>query len=1044
MKISIIVPIYGVEPYLEACLDSIQDQTHQDLEIILVDDGSPDNCGAICDKYAKRDSRFRVIHKENGGVASARNAGLDVATGDYIGFVDPDDWIEPDMYEYMLEHALRHQADIVICDIRVLFNGQRVFWLPKIDEVIVQDTAQTIESCLNGSMHDGCVNKLYRRELWEGLRFPTYQMAEDLSALWKIYKRTGISVRLPEDKYVYCRRGKSITMARTIRTNLDDFRAIQKRHEEVMADWPQFEELSAKRCLASAREVWEICFRVSKTERTAVKPELRAMADFCIPYLKKYGWDSLGRVGRLQLWLTRHYPSGWALWLTKLLNRLHKLVHRPEKAAPASCGSWVAYELTFDRERIKSDSRDNLASLNEDLSNLQNSRAYKWFLLRRRLSAQLIHGSLAEKKDFLRWIWSKLTRKGHKAKPLEEFDPLVGAKTRLRRAAYLDHMLVQADALKSTDGTFKSGKQVFIFAGVHYCDIGGGQRSAQLARTLNDMGYSVYYIYNMVHYLFNGPTDPIINGEAWCPAILHCHVDDFSVSALKSLLRKDALLIFEVPTEKYLPYLEYAAENGIQVVYEHIDNWDSTLGEGFFQESVFRKFLDEASLITVTARLLGEKIQETAPGKKYLYLPNAVNSALFEPLCDYELPGDLVRGKKTLLYFGSLYGEWFDWEKVFYVAEHCDCEINLIGSKDWIGDIMKNSPSNIHFLGEKKQDTLPAYLAYSDIAILPFKNCEIGKYVSPLKIFEYIAMNKPVLATPLDDISGYPNVFASDDKEEWVKAVERDWPVEDAGVFTSQNSWYARCNTLLKQTNMLPVMSSKISVIVHSHNNKKTIHRCISSLLAFSGSDTCEITVVDSGTDGSYEQLREDFGSQIRLLKCGEEEVAGGLNQAAGAAAGEYLFFLSGKQWVTSGSYHHSVMEVLRSGQRIGAASRSAGWFSKSGYLAQTSEELPHHGVREPIRLFRTDVAYLGADGLLIRKSLFEKMEGFDGGYRDIRFASIDLSLKIKHAGYELALCPYVQLASLPGQGGLTMPVIEQEKTYLEEKWSKLDPELLR
>ena len=1050
MKISVIVPVYGVEPYLEACLDSIREQTHQDLEVILVDDGSPDNCGAICDKYAMLDDRFQVIHKENGGVASARNAGLDAATGDYIGFVDPDDWIEPDMYEYMLEHALRYQADVVICDIRVLLNGQRIFWIPKIDDVIVQNAAQTMESCLNGSMHDGCVNKLYRRELWEGLRFPTYQMAEDLSALWEIYKRVKVSVRLPEDKYVYFRRSKSITMDRTIQTNLDDFRAIKKRHEEVLAGWSQFEELSARRCLTAAKGVWERCFYASKSQLAEAKPELREMAEFCIPYLKKYEWDSYGRIGRLQLRLTRYYPGGWALWLARLLNKMYKLFHRPAKEAPESCGSWVAYELTFDRDRIRSDSRDNLASLNEDLSALQSSRAYKWFLLRRRFSTQLIRGSMAEKKDFLCWGWSKFTHKDHKAKSLEEFDPLVNAKTRLRRAAYLDHMLVQADTLNNADGTFKNGKQVFIFAGVHYCDIGGGQRSAQLARTLNDMGYSVYYIYNMVHYLFNGPTDPIVNGEAWCPAILHYHVDDFSVSALKSLLREGALLIFEVPTEKYIPYLEYAVKNNIQVVYEHIDNWDSTLGEGFFQEEVFQRFLNGASLVTVTARLLGEKVQESLPGKEYLYLPNAVNSTLFEPLCDYEMPKDLIRGKKTLLYFGSLYGEWFDWEKVFYVAEHCDCEINLIGSKDWIQDLMKTAPSNIHFLGEKKQDNLPAYLAYSDIAILPFKNCEIGKYVSPLKIFEYIAMNKPVLATPLDDISGYPNVFASDDAAEWAKAVERDWPVTDAGVFTAKNSWYARCNALLKQTGMLTEKLPRISVIVHCQNDKRTICRCVSSLLAAHENDGCEIIVVDSGSDGSDELLRERFGTKIKLLKCGEEETTRGLEQAAEAAEGEYLFFLSGRRWVTSGTYLLGALEVMRSGRPIGAVSRSAGWFSEGKFCTKVSEELPHHGVSEPSRLFRTDVAYLSADGLLLRKSLYEKVDGFDQAYHDIRFAAIDLSLKIKHAGYELALCPYMQLASLPGRGkgsrgqDIQAAGITGEEAYLKEKWGKLAPDLLR
>lgn len=104
--ISVIVPIYKVELYLRKCINSILAQTYQNLEVILVDDGSPDQCGIICDEYAKSDSRVRVIHQENSGVASARNAGLQAAQGDYIGFVDSDDWIAPDMYDclYLAAH----------------------------------------------------------------------------------------------------------------------------------------------------------------------------------------------------------------------------------------------------------------------------------------------------------------------------------------------------------------------------------------------------------------------------------------------------------------------------------------------------------------------------------------------------------------------------------------------------------------------------------------------------------------------------------------------------------------------------------------------------------------------------------------------------------------------------------------------------------------------------------------------------------------------------------------------------------------------------
>lgn len=115
-KVSILVPIYNVEKYLEQCIESIINQTLKDIEIILVDDGSPDNCPQMCDNYAKKDSRIKVVHKKNGGLSSARNAGIEVATGDYIGFVDSDDYIELDMYEKMYIIAKENNVDFVMSD----------------------------------------------------------------------------------------------------------------------------------------------------------------------------------------------------------------------------------------------------------------------------------------------------------------------------------------------------------------------------------------------------------------------------------------------------------------------------------------------------------------------------------------------------------------------------------------------------------------------------------------------------------------------------------------------------------------------------------------------------------------------------------------------------------------------------------------------------------------------------------------------------------------------------------------------------------------
>lgn len=115
-KCSCIVPIYNVEKYLPQCIESILNQTHSNFELILVDDGSPDNCGKICDEYEKKDNRIAVIHKKNGGVSAARNAGLDAATGEYICFSDSDDWLEKDYIEYLLNLSIENDAEYVLTD----------------------------------------------------------------------------------------------------------------------------------------------------------------------------------------------------------------------------------------------------------------------------------------------------------------------------------------------------------------------------------------------------------------------------------------------------------------------------------------------------------------------------------------------------------------------------------------------------------------------------------------------------------------------------------------------------------------------------------------------------------------------------------------------------------------------------------------------------------------------------------------------------------------------------------------------------------------
>ena len=171
--ISVIVPVYKVEKYLDRCVESIVNQTYENLEIILVDDGSPDNCPQMCDAWAEKDSRIKVIHKENGGVSSARNIGLDSATGEYIGFVDSDDYIEPEMYEMLMNALVEHYADIAVCNnTHVDENNKRI----DNDAGYQFDTFENenvMRSFLHGDHYDitSICNKCYLRKVINDLRF---------------------------------------------------------------------------------------------------------------------------------------------------------------------------------------------------------------------------------------------------------------------------------------------------------------------------------------------------------------------------------------------------------------------------------------------------------------------------------------------------------------------------------------------------------------------------------------------------------------------------------------------------------------------------------------------------------------------------------------------------------------------------------------------------------------------------------------------------------------------------------------------------------
>ncbi len=682
--------------------------------------------------------------------------------------------------------------------------------------------------------------------------------------------------------------------------------------------------------------------------------------------------------------------------------------------------------------------RKNELSVLRKITEVQATKAYKIHLLLKRSRQQLLRER--QRKDYLKWVFSKLTKREFGARMLREFDELENVKTQLRES-----ILSVEEVIGISDERFvlKDTSRVFIFASVPFFDVGGGQRSAQLARTFNTLGKQVYYIYGFPCSEENVP-DMVI------PVSGHRYLGDTELSWFEKRIGPGDLAVFEIPHVGFEPYLDCAKKKGAYTVYEHIDNWDTTLGCLFYQEDVFRQFLEKADLITVTARMLGEKIREHS-SRDYVYLPNAVNIEIFEPSKTYQKPDDLICGKnKTLLYFGSLWGDWFDWEKLDYIAKKCpDCEINLIGDYSGCKNRVANAPKNMHFLGIKRQTELPAYLAYTDVALLPFKNCEIGKYVSPLKIFEYIAMNVRVLATPLDDIQDYPNVVCSDTKEGWVAALKENPKLENSSVFISNNNWFARCGVMLEKAGQIRKEYPSVSVIILNYNNMKVIGRCVDTLLAHRGHAGYEIIVVDNQSkDGSYEMLKEKYADQIVLVRNDKNGCSSGRNLGVKHAKGEYICFLDSDQWVISDLWLEATLDAFEKNKGVGAIAWNAGWFNHDDVRGPIVDGYDQRAIKSSRYLARNDVAYLATSGFLMHKDLFEEIGGFDEFFDPTCYEDTDLSLKVRYAGYEILYCPYMAIMHIPHQttnsgSAAHAELMKRNGEYFTNKWNELKPELL-
>jgi glycosyltransferase involved in cell wall biosynthesis len=242
MKISIIIAAYNVADYIEKCMNSITSQTYKNLEIIVVNDGSTDNTHEKITELSMKDERIIIIDKKNGGLSSARNAGLDTSTGDYIGFIDGDDYIAADMYETMLKEIKKNNCEIAMCGVLKVYNDYTVT-----DGISNEYTVLNKKEALKALIEEKyikhyAVNKLYKSSLFENIRYPEGKLYEDIFTTYKLFALTEKLVYLPQIGYYYTQRQGSILRSKFNVRRLDCIQAFKEFKSYVDVNFPELSD----------------------------------------------------------------------------------------------------------------------------------------------------------------------------------------------------------------------------------------------------------------------------------------------------------------------------------------------------------------------------------------------------------------------------------------------------------------------------------------------------------------------------------------------------------------------------------------------------------------------------------------------------------------------------------------------------------------------------------------------------------------------------------------------------------------------------------
>ena len=283
--ISVVIPVYNVEKYLPQCLESVIKQSYKNLEILVVDDGSADDSGSICDTYAKKDERITVFHTENNGLSAARNYALDRATGDYIAFLDSDDWLEPDAYSVLLKEVMNTGADIVHFRFYQEFVNSTRESFGSGNRFIVEGDSILRALLLGKKVSDDVWDKFYKASLFKTVRYPEGRIFEDKATTYQLVKQAERLVYLPEFLIHYRNRNNSLSNIHSMKSLVDYWLAYRERFETLGAVSQEYYQIALAEAVGAISRMWRWYAGCSKEEKRQAQKWLDEMQQF----IKEYG-----------------------------------------------------------------------------------------------------------------------------------------------------------------------------------------------------------------------------------------------------------------------------------------------------------------------------------------------------------------------------------------------------------------------------------------------------------------------------------------------------------------------------------------------------------------------------------------------------------------------------------------------------------------------------------------------------------------------------------------------------------------------------------